>query len=95
MSERVRYPVGEAAAIEASGMVGPLPDGLAELLRARDAWLALERPLEAARCELLHGQRQLEADPEQAAITLQRAAREYEALGVMHLAARARELSPT
>jgi len=95
LSERVRYPVGEAAAIEASGTVGELPGALADLLRARDAWLALERPLEAARCELLHGQRQLEVDPGQAAASLQRAAEEYEALGVMHLAARARELSPT
>ena len=95
LSERVHYPVGEAAAIEASGLVGALPGALAELIRARDAWRELDRPLEAARCELLHGQRQLEVDAEQAAASLRRAAEQYEALGVMHLAARARELSPT
>jgi class 3 adenylate cyclase/tetratricopeptide (TPR) repeat protein len=95
LSARARYPVGEAAAIEASGVVGALPGALEELVRAREAWRALGRPLEAARCELLHGQRQLEVDPERAVTSLERAAQEYEALGVTHLAARARELSPT
>jgi tetratricopeptide (TPR) repeat protein len=95
LSERVRYPVGEAAAIEASGIVGPLPEALGELARARVAWQALNRPLEAARCELLHGQRMLEIDPAEGAASLERAAAEYEALGVTNLAVRARELVTT
>jgi len=95
LSERVRYPVGEAAAIEASGIVGAMPDALADLRRAREAWQALNRPLEAARCELLHGQRLLESDPAAAAVSLERAACEYEELGVAHLAARAREAAGT
>jgi predicted ATPase/class 3 adenylate cyclase len=93
LSERMRYPVGEAAAIEATGIVGTLPGALADLKRAREAWQALSRPLEAARCELLLGQRLLEDDREAAEASLKRAASEYEELGVTHLAARARELA--
>jgi tetratricopeptide (TPR) repeat protein len=93
LSERVRYPVGEAAAIEATGIVGALPGALADLKRAREAWQALSRPLEAARCELLLGQRLLEDDREAAEASLKRAASEYEELGVAHLAARASELA--
>jgi len=93
LSERVRYPVGEAAAIEATGIVMPLPQALADLTRAREAWQGLCRPLDAARCELLLGQRLLEDDREAAIASLKRAASEYEELGVAHLAARARELA--
>ncbi|MCW3020555.1 MAG: hypothetical protein JWN10_2863, partial [Solirubrobacterales bacterium] len=66
---------------------------LAELKRAREAWQHLRRPLEAARCELLLGQRLLEEDRDGAVASLARAAMEYDALGVAHLAARARELA--
>ncbi len=93
LSDRVRYPVGEAAAIEAAGVVGPLPRALADLGRARGAWQHLGRPLEAARCELLRGQRLLESDREAAVQLLEQAASEYDRLGVSHLAARARELA--
>jgi predicted ATPase/class 3 adenylate cyclase len=93
LSNRVRYPVGEAAAIEAAGVVGPLPGALTDLKRARKAWQDLRRPLEAARCELLLGQRLLESDREAAVLSLQRAASEYDELGVTHLATRARELA--
>jgi tetratricopeptide (TPR) repeat protein len=93
LSERVPYPVGAAAAVEASGIVGTPPEALADLTSARDAWEALSRPLEAARCELLLGQRLLESDPAAAALSLERAASEYERLGVSHLAIRARELA--
>ena len=92
LAGRVHYPVGEAAAIEAAGMVGPLPGALADLQRARGAWQALGRPLDAARCDLLLGQRQLEHDPADAQSALDRAAAAYDELGVAHLAARAREL---
>jgi class 3 adenylate cyclase/predicted ATPase len=93
LSERVRYPVGEAAAIEATGIVGSLPGAIADLKRARVAWQELCRPLEAARCELLLGQRLLEDDRQAAITSLERAASEYEQLGVAHLATRARELA--
>jgi tetratricopeptide (TPR) repeat protein len=92
-SDRVRYPAGEAAAIEAAGIVGPLPGALTELERAHEAWQNLGRPLEAARCDLLLGQRLLEDDREAALVSLEQAANEYDELGVIHLAARARELA--
>jgi tetratricopeptide (TPR) repeat protein len=93
LAERVHYPVGEAAALEASGAVGELPAALDDLERAREAWQRLERPLEAARCQLLLGQRGLEHDRSAALEALDRAALEYDQLGVAHLAARARELA--
>ncbi len=92
MAQRVPYPVGQAAAIEAAGVVGALPGALADLRRAREAWEEIRRPLDAARCELLLGQRLLESDRDAALESLERAAGEYEALGVAHLATRAREL---
>jgi tetratricopeptide (TPR) repeat protein len=92
-AERVHYPVGAAAAIEASGVVGELPGALDDLARARAAWQELGRPLEAARCALLIGQRGLEHDRTAAIGALEAAAAEYEQLGVEHLAARARELA--
>ena len=69
------------------------PEHSPTLERAREAWQALRRPLEAARCELLLGQRLLEGDREAALLSLERAAREYDELGVAHLAGRARELA--
>ena len=93
LSDRVRYPVGAAAAIEAAGVVGPLPAAIADLERAREAWRELRRPLDAARCGLLIGQRLLESDRDAAVQALERAAGEYDELGVAHLAARARELA--
>ncbi len=92
-AERVHYPVGQAAALEAAGLVGALPDALEDLRNARGAWQRLQRPLEAARCELLLGQRLIEGDREAGVASLQQAATEYDALGVAHLAQRARELT--
>jgi class 3 adenylate cyclase/tetratricopeptide (TPR) repeat protein len=92
-AERVHYPVGAAAAIEAAGVVGELPGALQDLERARAAWLELGRPLEAARCALLVGQRGIENDRAAAIAALEAAASEYDQLGVEHLAARARELA--
>jgi adenylate cyclase len=93
LAERMHYPVGEAAAIEATGVVGALPQALADLRGARERWQGLSRPLDAARCELLAGQRLLEHDRAEGLAALQRAATEYDRLGVAHLAARARELA--
>jgi len=93
LCERVRYPVAEAAAIEAAGVVGPMPGAVADLERAREAWQELGRPLDAARCGLLLGQRLLETDREGAILSLENTASEYDELGVSHLAARARELA--
>jgi tetratricopeptide (TPR) repeat protein len=92
LAERVHYPLGEAAALEAGGVTGELPEAL-ELLRAGcAAWQQLGRPLEAARCELLLGQRLRETDSAAAAEALEAAGAAYDRLGVPHLAARARGL---
>ncbi|MHB8234096.1 MAG: AAA family ATPase [Solirubrobacteraceae bacterium] len=93
LAERMHYPVGEAAAIEATGAVGALPEALADLRSARERWQSLSRPLDAARCELLAGQRLLANDRAAGVLALQTAAQEYDELGVAHLAARARELA--
>lgn len=51
------------------------------------------RSLEAARCELLVGQRLLEHDRAAGVAALENAAGEFDELGVTHLATRARELA--
>jgi class 3 adenylate cyclase/tetratricopeptide (TPR) repeat protein len=95
LAERLRYPVGQAFTKEARGATVPeATTGAAILVEARDAWLELGRPLDAARCVLLRGQRLREANAEAAAQALHGAATSFEELGVHHLAERARELVP-
>jgi hypothetical protein len=95
LAERVPYPVGKASAIEARGVAGNPPQCTIDLASAREAWQALHRPLDAARCELLRGQRLLEHDHREALASLSRAAAEYDTLGVAHLARRARDIAGT
>jgi class 3 adenylate cyclase/tetratricopeptide (TPR) repeat protein len=92
LAERVHYPLGEAAVLEARGMTSELPQALELLGQGRSAWERLGRPLDAARCELLLGERARDAHPAAAREALAAAAAAYERLGVEHLAARAREL---
>ena len=56
--------------------------------------MALERPLEAARCRLLAGFRLRDSDPGRSSELLASSAELCERLGVSHLAERARELAP-
>ncbi len=94
LAERLRYPVGKAASLEATGATHADPQAAAAALtEARAAWLELERPLDAARCDFLRGERLRDADPEAAREALESAARAAEELGVEHLAARARSLA--
>jgi class 3 adenylate cyclase/predicted ATPase len=93
LAERVRYPIGEAAALEAQGAMGELPDALGSLQQARAAWSGLGRPLDAARCGLLLARRLWELDPIAAADALQAAAATYARIGVHHLAEGARQLA--
>ncbi len=93
VSKRVHDPAGEAAALEASGIVGELPEALEALRDARAGWERLGRPLDAARSEMLLGRRLTEQEDDEAAEVLAGAAALYERLGVGHLAAQARELS--
>jgi len=54
LAERLRYPVGRAASLEASGAAAAEPEERERLLtEARDAWEALGRPLDAERCAAL------------------------------------------
>ena len=54
LAERLRYPVGRAASLEARGAAAADPSERAELLtEARAAWERLGRPIDAARCAAL------------------------------------------
>jgi tetratricopeptide (TPR) repeat protein len=92
LAQRVHYPVGDAATLEARGMTTKPTEAVELLERGRAAWEQLGRPLEAARCELLLGQRLREQDPAAAEVALAAATAACERLGVMHLAERGRQL---
>jgi tetratricopeptide (TPR) repeat protein len=95
LAERMHYPIGRAAALEARGLSDEDPVAAEGLLAdAAAAWQELDRPLEAARCRLLAGQRLVASNPERARELLETAAAETEELGVPHLAQRARALVP-
>jgi hypothetical protein len=90
LADRLRYPVGEAAALEARGATTDDSDEAAELLaEARERWLAIGRPLEAARCDLLTAAVLRESDPEAAQTAAERSASDYRRLGVAHMATKA------
>jgi tetratricopeptide (TPR) repeat protein len=91
LAERLHYPVGQAAALQARGATSADPqEGERLLSEARDTWEALERPLDAAGCDLLIG-RVLEAsDPERSSKALETAHEAFERLDVPHLSDRAR-----
>jgi class 3 adenylate cyclase/tetratricopeptide (TPR) repeat protein len=94
LAERIHYPLGRAAALEARGAAATdSEEGAALLLEAEAAWAELERPLEAARCRLLAGRALAGHDAERSRELLEGAAAESERLGVAHLAQRARELA--
>jgi tetratricopeptide (TPR) repeat protein len=94
LAERIHYPLGRAAALEARGATAADPEeGAALLLEAEAAWAGLERPLEASRCRLLAGRTLSGSDTARARELLEEAATEIEQLGVNHLAERARELA--
>ena len=95
LADRLRYPVGKAASLEARGAAAADPaESSTALNEARDAWKALGRPLDAARCEYLRGRLLREAEPAQAREALEAAAADAERYGVHHLAELARELMP-
>ncbi len=95
LADRLRYPVGKAASLEAKGSVAEDPADASEALReARDAWQSLGRPLDAARCDYLRGRILRDADPDQAREALESAAVGAERYGVHHLAELARDLTP-
>ncbi|MEA2272818.1 MAG: hypothetical protein QOI98_1526, partial [Solirubrobacteraceae bacterium] len=92
LAERLNDPVGRAAALEADGVTGTGPDAAQRLREAADAWTALGRPVEAARCGLLLGRALAEDKPQEALAAVDAAAAAFEKLGVPHLADRARSI---
>jgi tetratricopeptide (TPR) repeat protein len=94
LAERLHYPIGRAAALEARGICASDPrEGAALLHEAAQAWEELDRPLEAARSRLLAGQVLVTVDPDEGRRILGEAADEIERLGVRHLSDRARALA--
>ena len=82
MAERLHYPIGRAAALEARGVSDPDPAaGAALLAEAEQAWRELDRPLEATRARLLAGQVLLGHDDERARELLEEAAAGERAAG--------------
>ena len=93
LSERLHYPIGRAAALEADGATTEGDPALALLREAREQWASLDRPLDAARCALLAGRARREFDPDGGAAELEDVRLEYERLGVHHQAQRAQDLA--
>jgi hypothetical protein len=95
LADRLRYPVGKAASLEARGAVAAdAAAASAALTEAQAAWLELGRPLDAARCEYLRGRLLRESDPDESRRALEAAASAAEEYGVGHLASLARDLIP-
>ncbi|HEX4186271.1 MAG TPA: adenylate/guanylate cyclase domain-containing protein [Solirubrobacteraceae bacterium] len=92
LAERLHYPVGVAAALEARGIVGEPPESVEALAEARTVWMRLGRPLDVARCEMLIGLELRGIDPAGSEEALARASAAYEQLGVMHRAEQSRQL---
>jgi class 3 adenylate cyclase/tetratricopeptide (TPR) repeat protein len=93
LAERLPYPVGRAAALEATGVCADDVDvALTALGESRELWSALGRPLDAAWCEVLLVRVCGDARSDLAREARDRAAAAFEALGVAHLAEHARSL---
>jgi tetratricopeptide (TPR) repeat protein len=94
LADRLHYPIGRAAALEARGVCADdRREGAALLHEAADAWSELDRPLEAARAQLTAAQVLEPVEPEEARRLLNAAADDIERLGVPHLSQRARTLA--
>ena len=92
LAGRLHYPVGQAAKAEATGAAAEGREACATAIEeARQRWLDLGRPLDAARCLMLRGRLSMDSDPDDASELLDAAATEYEELGAPALAARARD----
>ncbi len=93
LAERLHYPVGEAAALEALATTAGDPEEFRrQMQEARELWEGLGRPLDAAICDLLLGHLLAHAEEPDANALLDKAATEFERLGVDHLARWARAL---
>ena len=92
LADRLHYPVGQAAALEAQGVTEEdLDRGNTLLEEAAAAWTAIGRPLDAARCRLALGKRLAKCEDPRAREMLAAVGDEFDGLGVPHLAGFARE----
>src|SRR3954469_23212382 len=96
LAERLPYPVGRAASLEATGASAlSVPHGVAALEESRELWSTLGLPLGAAWCDVLIGRACADERPDAAREALDRAAEAFAAHGVEHMAERARaEVAP-
>jgi class 3 adenylate cyclase/tetratricopeptide (TPR) repeat protein len=93
LADRLHYPVGEAAALEARATTAAsVEEGMTLMAQARELWESLGRPLDVAICDLLLGHILFHADHPQGAETLDAAAEAFQRLGVDHLGRYARAL---
>jgi class 3 adenylate cyclase/tetratricopeptide (TPR) repeat protein len=91
LGERLPYPAGQAAALEAQGVVaGDIDEGVALLTQAGSAWSALGRPLDATRCRMLTGWLLRESDAAAAHAALDGAAEDFRRYGAPHALAQTR-----
>ena len=93
LADRLHYPVGQAAALEAQGVTDEDLDNGQRPSSSRPpaAWTDLGRPLDAARCRLALGKRLAKHGDARAREMLEAVSAELDELGVPHLAAVARE----
>ena len=95
LAHRLPYPVGRAAALEATGICADdVEEAIAALDEARELWTTLGRPLDASWCDVLIGYVGADKRPELAREALARAVAAFDALGVAHMAERARSVVP-
>ncbi|HEY0630568.1 MAG TPA: hypothetical protein VGC98_00815, partial [Thermoleophilaceae bacterium] len=95
LAERLPYPVGRAASLEANGAsADSVADAIGALEESRELWSALGRPLDAAWCDVLIGRACCLERPDEAGEALARAAEAFDAHGVAHMSERARSLVP-
>lgn len=94
LAQRLRTPVGKAAALEAAGMAGDEDSAAVTRLEgAARGWTELGRPVDAARCRLHAGRRRLSADLDAGRTELLAAAGEFGRLGIEHQRRHALELA--
>ena len=92
LADRLHYPVGHAAALEAQGATEEDLDKGNELLEeAAASWTEIGRPLDAARCRLALGKRLAKCGDPRTREMLEAVADELDQLGVPHLAAVAQD----
>ncbi|MFN2612772.1 MAG: AAA family ATPase [Solirubrobacterales bacterium] len=91
--ERLNFPIGEAATAEARGSAEEdAAEGAAKLASAAEAWQALGREIDSARCLMLRAWRLSGAQNGQSELALSEATERCQELGLEGLAGRAREL---